>query len=65
MNLSSVNVDVLLQLTKFMSPTDRLNAFIAGVLPGTENIGSDQSLSGLRKTCVTSYKIDRSRSLNT
>ena len=39
-----------------MSPTDRFNAFLAGVLPGTENIGRNQRLSWLRRTGVKSYK---------
>jgi hypothetical protein len=38
MNLSSVNVDVLLYLMKFVHPDDRFNLALSGVLKGFENI---------------------------
>ena len=37
MNFSSLNVDVLLHLTKFLHPEDRLNLVISGILNGFEN----------------------------
>jgi hypothetical protein len=37
-NLSSLNVDVLLQLMKFIDPEDRFNLVISGVLKGFENV---------------------------
>ena len=37
MNLSSLNVDVLLYLMKFVKPVDRFNLVLSGVLKGFEN----------------------------
>ncbi len=37
MNLSSLDVDVLLHLMKFLKPDDRFNLVISGVLKGFEN----------------------------
>ena len=37
MNLSSLNVDVLLHLIGFVKPVDRFNLVLSGVLKGFEN----------------------------
>ena len=37
MDLLSVNVDVLLQLIKFLNPVDRFNLVLSGTLKGFEN----------------------------
>ena len=37
MNFSSLNVDVLLHLMKFIDPYDRFNLVISGILKGFEN----------------------------
>jgi hypothetical protein len=37
MNLSSLNVDVLLYLMKFVKPVDRFNLVLSGILKGFEN----------------------------
>jgi hypothetical protein len=37
MELSSLNVDVLLHMIKFLHPDDRLNLVISGILKGFEN----------------------------
>ena len=37
MYLSSLNVDVLLYLTKFLDPDDRFNLILSGILKGFEN----------------------------
>jgi hypothetical protein len=37
MDFSSLNVDVLLYLIKFVHPDDRLNLVISGILKGFEN----------------------------
>jgi len=44
MNLSSVNVDVLLYLLKFVNPVDRFNLAISGILKGFENINKGINL---------------------
>jgi hypothetical protein len=38
MDLSSVNVDVLLHLIKFVTPVDRFNLVLSGILKGFENV---------------------------
>jgi hypothetical protein len=38
MNFSSLNVDVLLHLIKFVDPDDRLNLLLSGILKGFENV---------------------------
>jgi len=38
MDLSSLNVDVLLHLMKFIDPEDRFNLVISGILKGFENV---------------------------
>jgi hypothetical protein len=37
MDLSSLNVDVLLYLMKFVDPVDRINLVVSGILKGFEN----------------------------
>jgi hypothetical protein len=37
MDLTSVNVDVLLYLMKFVDPVDRSNVVLSGILKGFEN----------------------------
>ena len=39
MDLSSLNVDVLLHLIKFVDPVDRFNLVLSGILKGFENVG--------------------------
>jgi hypothetical protein len=42
MDLSSLDVDVLLYLMKFLHPDDRLNFLLSGILKGFENVeGTD------------------------
>jgi hypothetical protein len=38
MNLSSLNVDVLLYLMKFVDPVDRFNLALSGILKGLKNL---------------------------
>jgi hypothetical protein len=38
MDLSSLNVDVLLYLMKFVDPVDRFNLVLSGILKGFENV---------------------------
>jgi hypothetical protein len=38
MDLSSLNVDVLLHLMKFVDPEDRFNLVLSGILEGFENV---------------------------
>jgi hypothetical protein len=38
MDLSSLNVDVLLYLMKFVKPSDRFNLVLSGLLKGFENV---------------------------
>ncbi len=38
MDLSSLNVDVLLYLVKFIDPEDRFNLVVSGILKGFENV---------------------------
>jgi hypothetical protein len=38
MDLSSLNVDVLLYLMKFVKPSDRFNLVLSGILKGIENV---------------------------
>jgi hypothetical protein len=38
MDLSSLNVDVLLHLMEFVKPVDRFNLAISGILKGFENV---------------------------
>jgi hypothetical protein len=37
MDFSSLNVDVLLYLMKFVDPVDRFNLVVSGILKGFEN----------------------------
>ncbi len=37
MDLSSLNVDVILYLMKFVDPVDRFNLVLSGILKGFEN----------------------------
>ncbi len=38
MDLSSLNVDVLLYLLKYVKPVDRFNLVLSGILKGFENV---------------------------
>jgi hypothetical protein len=38
MNLSSLNVDVLLYFMKFVNPVDRFNLTLSGILKGFEDV---------------------------
>jgi hypothetical protein len=38
MDLSSLNVDVLLYLMEFVKPVDRFNLVLSGILKGFENV---------------------------
>ena len=38
MDFSSLNVDVLLHLMKFVEPVDRFNLVLSGILKGFENV---------------------------
>jgi len=38
MDLSSLNVDVLLHLIGFVEPVDRFNLVLSGILKGFENV---------------------------
>ena len=38
MDFSSLNVDVLLHLMKFVKPVDRFNLVLSGILKGFENV---------------------------
>ncbi len=38
MDLSSLNVDVLLYLVKFIDPEERFNLVLSGILKGFENV---------------------------
>ena len=38
MDLSSLNVDVLLHLMEFVEPVDRFNLAVSGILKGFENV---------------------------
>jgi hypothetical protein len=38
MDLSSLNVDVLLYLVKFIDPEDRFNLVLSGILKGFKNV---------------------------
>ena len=38
MDLSSLNVDVLLYLMRFVDPVDRFNLALSGILKGFENV---------------------------
>ena len=44
MNLSSLNVDVLLHLMKFIDAEDRFNLALSGILKGFENVNKGISL---------------------
>jgi hypothetical protein len=44
MNLSSLNVDVVLRLIKFVKPVDRFNLVLSGILKGFENVDKGLSL---------------------
>ena len=44
MDLSSLNVDVLLYLIKFVDPVDRLNLVVSGILKGFENVSEGINL---------------------
>jgi hypothetical protein len=46
MNLSSVNVDVLLKLMEFLDPTDRFNLLLSGILKGFESVNEGIDLDG-------------------
>jgi hypothetical protein len=39
MDLSSLNVDVLLYLIEFLDPVDQFNLVLSGILKGFENVG--------------------------
>ena len=45
MDLSSLNADVLLYLTKFVHPDDRFNLVLSGILKGFENINEGIDLN--------------------
>jgi hypothetical protein len=38
MDISSLNVEVLLYLTKLLDPVDRFNLILSGILKGFENV---------------------------
>ena len=44
MDFSSLNVDVLLHLVKFLKPEDRFNPTLSGILKGFENVNKGISL---------------------
>jgi hypothetical protein len=44
MDLSSLNVDVLLYLIKFVDPVDRFNLVVSGILKGFENVSEGLDL---------------------
>ena len=44
MDLSSLHVDVLLYLMKFVDPVDRFNLVLSGVLKGFENVNEGLDL---------------------
>jgi hypothetical protein len=44
MDLSSLNVDVLLHLIGFVDPEDRLNLVFSGILKGFENVNKGINL---------------------
>jgi hypothetical protein len=44
MNLSSLNVDVLLYLMKFVEPDDRFSLVVSGILKGFENANEGTDL---------------------
>jgi hypothetical protein len=44
MILSSLNIDVLLHLMKFVDPVDRFNLVLSGILKGFENVNKGISL---------------------
>jgi hypothetical protein len=44
MYLSSLNVDVLLYLVKFIDPEDRFNLVLSGILKGFENVNEGINL---------------------
>jgi len=44
MDLSSLNVDVLFHLMKFVKPVDRFNLALSGILKGFENVGEGLDL---------------------
>jgi len=44
MDLSSLNVDVLLHLIGFVKPVDRFNLVLSGILKGFENVNKGISL---------------------
>jgi hypothetical protein len=44
MYLSSLNVDVLLHLVKFIDPEDRFNLVISGIVKGFENVSEGLDL---------------------
>jgi len=47
MHLSSLNVDVLLHLIKFVDPVDRFNLILSGVLKGFEIFITEINLNHL------------------
>ena len=44
MDLSSLNVDVLLHLMKFVDPDDRFNLVLSGILRGFKNVNEGVNL---------------------
>jgi hypothetical protein len=44
MDFSSLDVDVLLHLLKFIKPVDRLNLVVSGILKGFENVNEGVDL---------------------
>jgi len=44
MDLSSLDVDVLLYLMKFIDPVDRFNLVLSGILKGFENANERMNL---------------------
>ena len=44
MDLSSLNVDVLLYLMGFVEPVDRFNLILSGILKGFENVNEVMDL---------------------
>ena len=44
MDFSSLNVDVLLHLVKFLNPVDHFNLVLSGILKGFENVNEGINL---------------------
>jgi hypothetical protein len=56
MALSSLNVDVLLYLLKFVKPVDRFNLALSGILKGFENVNIGINLDERYSEQLTAMK---------